>query len=146
MEYKNVFSIDDKELFDSLMYLHESIFKDSSTLVRKMENKPKLLITLAIDESKVVGYKMGYELDSDVFYSWLGGVDTKYRNKGIGSKLMEIQHQYLIESGYKAVRTKTMNKWREMLILNIKNGFDVIDTSANEAGEIKIILEKKLLR
>ncbi|WNS77324.1 hypothetical protein RRV45_10165 [Bacillus sp. DTU_2020_1000418_1_SI_GHA_SEK_038] len=43
------------------------------------------------------------------------------------------------------VQTKTMNKWRNMLVLNIKNGFDVIDTYTDEKGIHKIILEKNLL-
>jgi hypothetical protein len=38
-----------------------------------------------------------------------------------------------------------MNKWRSMLILNIKCGFDVIDTYTDENGRNKIILEKKLM-
>ncbi len=38
-----------------------------------------------------------------------------------------------------------MNKWRSMLVLNIKNGLDVIDTYIDEKGLYKIILERKLL-
>lgn len=33
-----------------------------------------------------------------------------------------------------------------MLLLNIKNGFDVIGTYTDQDGEIKIILEKSLLK
>lgn len=44
----------------------------------------------------------------------------------------------------KKVQTKTKNKWRDMLILNIKNGFDIIGTYTDDSGEPKIILEKKL--
>ncbi|CAH0346701.1 hypothetical protein BCI9360_03046 [Bacillus sp. CECT 9360] len=58
---------------------------------------------------------------------------------------MEKQHQYLKEIGYKVVQTKTMNKWRGMLILNIKSGFNVIDTYTDEKGLHKIILEKNLI-
>lgn len=57
---------------------------------------------------------------------------------------MEKQHQYLKETGYKVVQTKTMNRWRNMLILNIKNGFDVIDTYTDDKGLHKIRLEKRL--
>jgi hypothetical protein len=58
---------------------------------------------------------------------------------------MEQQHQYLKENGYHIVQTKTMNKWRSMLILNIKSGFDIIETYTNDKGVHKIILEKNLL-
>jgi len=95
-------------------------------------------------EEKVVGYKIGYTMDKNKFYSWLGGVDPNYRKHGIGSILMEKQHQYLQEQGYQVVQTKTMNKWRGMLILNLKNGFDIVDTYTDDKGLFKIVLEKNL--
>lgn len=98
-----------------------------------------------MDGNKVIGYKIGYEIDRETFYSWLGGVDTHYRENGIAAALMDKQHAYLREKGYKVVRTKTMNKWCDMLILNIKFGFDVIETYTDEKGLHKIILEKKLI-
>ncbi|MBO8157289.1 MAG: hypothetical protein H0Z32_12600 [Bacillaceae bacterium] len=36
-------------------------------------------------------------------------------------------------------------KWKGMLILNLKHGFDVIGTYTDEKGEPKIILRKNLL-
>lgn len=109
-----------------------------------MKEKPDLQIDVAVDGEKMVGYKIGYALNREQFYSWLGGVDANYRNQGIASKLMEQQHLHAKESGYKAVQTKTKNKWRSMLILNIKAGFDIIGTYTDDEGEPKIILEKKL--
>ncbi|GMB08267.1 hypothetical protein B1no1_09770 [Thermolongibacillus altinsuensis] len=55
------------------------------------------------------------------------------------------QHHVGVTLGTKFVRTKTKNKWRNMLILNIKHGFDVIGTYTDEKGEPKIILEKRLM-
>ena len=109
-----------------------------------MESKLNLLVGVALEREKVVGYKIGYELSQDKFYSWLGGVDPNYRNYGIATKLMKMQHEYLKENGYKTVQTKTKNQWRDMLIMNIKNGFDIIGTYTDDQGEPKIILEKKL--
>lgn len=91
-----------------------------------------------------MGFKIGYELDHHTFYSWLSGVDSEYRNRGIASRLMAEQHQYLRENGYQIVRMKTMNRWRAMLLLNIKSGFNIIDTCIDEKGLHKIILEKSL--
>ncbi|MGI2727349.1 MULTISPECIES: GNAT family N-acetyltransferase [Bacillus cereus group] len=110
-----------------------------------MQNKPKLLINLAMHNQQVVGYKIGYELNNEMFYSWLSGVADQYRNQRIGSNLMKAQHQLLKEKGYSIVQTKTKKKWRNMLILNIKSGFDIIGTYTNEKGEPKIILQKRLL-
>ncbi|MDZ5606438.1 GNAT family N-acetyltransferase [Bacillus pseudomycoides] len=78
------------------------------------------------------------------FYSWLGRGDENYRNQRIGFNLMEQQHQLLREKGYRIIQTKTKNKWRNMLILNIKSGFDIIGTYTDEKGEPKIILQKNL--
>jgi ribosomal protein S18 acetylase RimI-like enzyme len=142
--YVSFHSIPDNKTLMGMIKLYNSIFGESDNLIDQMESKPQLLIDLALDGTKVIGYKIGYALDNDKFYSWLGGVDANYRNYGVASKLMEKQHQYLKRNGYKVVQTKTMNKWRSMLILNIKNGFDVIGTYNDDKGEIKIILEKKL--
>lgn len=137
-------SLPDAFLLDSIVELHTEIFGAADNLIDKMENKSQLLVITAMSGEKVIGYKIGYALDDTKFYSWLGGVDTDFREFGIGSTLMEKQHQYLREKGYSVVQTKTMNKWRSMLILNIKNGFDVMNTYKDEKGLHKIILEKNL--
>ena len=137
--------IPEEDVLDGILELHNVIFGTADDLINKMKSKPKLLVITAMNGTKIIGYKIGYELNNGKFYSWLGGVDTHYRKQGIASELMEIQHQYLKENGYNVVQTKTMNKWRNMLVLNIKSGFDVIDTYIDEKGLHKIILEKKLL-
>lgn len=38
-----------------------------------------------------------------------------------------------------------MNRWRNMLLLNIKNGFDIDETYTDDNGLHKIILEKRLV-
>ncbi|BAB04719.1 GNAT family N-acetyltransferase [Halalkalibacterium halodurans] len=137
-------SIPEKNVVAGILHLHEQIFGQKDNLLEKMERKPNILIFVALDRGHVVGYKIGYELDKQTFYSWLGGVDPNIRKQGIGSMLMERQHDYLRDVGYKVVRTKTMNKWRNMLLLNIKSGFDVIETYIDDKGLHKIVLEKKL--
>lgn len=143
-EYFHFKSIPDTEILDGIIQLHNNIFGDSDDLAGRMKEKHKLQIDVALVGKKVVGYKIGYALNREQFYSWLGGVDTEYRNQGIASKLMEQQHKHLNEIGYKAVQTQTKNKWRSMLVLNIKSGFDIIGTYTDNEGEPKIILEKKL--
>ncbi|WP_449619545.1 GNAT family N-acetyltransferase [Robertmurraya sp. Marseille-Q9965] len=137
-------SIPNSQVVDRIIQLHSRIFGKKDDLNTKMARKPQLLIITAVEGNKVIGYKIGYEIDKDIFYSWLGGVDTNHRKNGIASTLMEKQHEYLRNKGYKTVRTKTMNTWRDMLILNIKFGFDVIETYTDKKGLHKIILEKKL--
>ncbi|WP_438315657.1 GNAT family N-acetyltransferase [Sporosarcina sp. FA9] len=142
--YKRFSGIPDDETIEGILKLHENIFGDSDTLIDKMKSKPKILINVALDESEVVGYKIGYELNDSKYYSWYGGVHVDYRGRGIALKLMEEQHRYITNAGYQVVQTKTRNKWRGMLVLNIKNGFDVIETFTDEDDIHRIVLEKKL--
>ena len=144
IHYSQFRSFPEGFMVSGLVALHQSIFETSDNLINKMVNKPEILIDIAVADSRIIGYKIGYELGPHTFYSWLGGVDPDYRNQGIAAELMKRQHRTLKELGYTVVQTKTMNKWRSMLILNIKHGFDVMDTYTDEKGLHKIILEKKL--
>ena len=46
--------------------------------------------------------------------------------------------------GIRVVRTTTRNRFREMLVLNLRVGFDIIETHPHEDGELRILLEKRL--
>ena len=37
-----------------------------------------------------------------------------------------------------------MNQYKPMLILNIKNGFDIVQIYTNDSGQTKIVFEKEL--
>lgn len=143
MEIKLFKEIPNQLIMNSLLQLHECIFEDT-TLAEKLKQKPKILIIVALKEAEVVGYKIGYEIDNKTFYSWYGGVHEEYRGQGIAEQLMKRQHQTLIEAGYHIVQTKTRNKWRNMLILNIKHGFDIVETFTDQDGIHRIVLEKTL--
>ncbi|HEX4923335.1 MAG TPA: GNAT family N-acetyltransferase, partial [Bdellovibrionales bacterium] len=84
------------------------------------------------------------ENDPWEFYSWLGGVLPEYRGLGVASALMRAQHEWCAQNGYARILTKTQNRWREMLLLNIRHGFDVIGTYQSSRHGLKILLEKKL--
>ncbi|TFJ92035.1 GNAT family N-acetyltransferase [Lentibacillus salicampi] len=134
----------EQQLMAQILRLHEEIFEDSATLIEKAKHKHKILFSVGIEKEEVVGYKIGYEMKPDIFYSWLGGVNKIHRHQGIASKLMNEQHSHLKSKGYKTVQTKTKNKWRNMLILNIRCGFNVVGIETDQQCEPKIILEKKL--
>jgi predicted GNAT superfamily acetyltransferase len=103
-----------------------------------------LVAHLAFDSDTLVGFKIGYERKPGHFYSWLGGVLPTYRKAGIASVLMQQQHDWCRENGYHTVRTQTYNQWRNMLILNLRHGFEVVGTMQGKHG-LMIILEKSLL-
>jgi predicted GNAT superfamily acetyltransferase len=128
-----------------VLRLYENIFGTDKTekVLHRLQTKHPLHIACAF-EADIIGFKIGYGISDTVFYSWLGGVDGKYRSTGIAAKLMTMQHDWCRKKGYKTIRTKTMNQWRNMLILNIKSGFDIVDTYRDADNILKIVLEKTL--
>ena len=57
---------------------------------------------------------------------------------------MQHQHEWARQQGYLRIQTKTMNRWRSMLILNLQYGFDIIGTYMGNDGSVRIILQKML--
>jgi hypothetical protein len=57
---------------------------------------------------------------------------------------MKLQHEWYRNHGYHTIRTRTYNCWHNMLILNLKHGFNIVELLADKAGEPKIILEKRM--
>ncbi len=112
---------------------------------KEAPKKNNLLALLSTSNNQLVAYKVGYEIDSETFYSWVGGVHPQYRQQGLAKKLMQYQHQVLKEKGYKKVRTKTRMGFRAMLVLNIKAGFDISGLSTKPHVTDLIIEMKKNL-
>lgn len=140
------FKIIDPDLYSNFLKLHTEIFNHEYTheVEEEFLHKRNPLLILAHSNSEVLGFKLGHEDGTKTFYSWSGGVSSSARKSGIATKLMEAQHKWCKEKGYRRIQTKTKNKWREMIILNLKHGFDIIGAYTDERGEPKLILEKKL--
>ncbi len=135
-------------LVDLLWFLESQIFEQPYTkekIDRESSVKPNLISCIAYIEGAAVGYKVGYEMTSRLFYSWMGGVLPEYRHQGIATKLMAEQHRLVKEQGYKVVRTYTENQYRDMLLLNIRWGFDVVGTMSDSTKPKTIIILDKIL-
>lgn len=137
-----------ESLLNHLVTLEASIFEKpltSDIFSAELGGKKNLLVLVAFQDTQPCGYKIGFEYSSNTFFSWSGGVLPDCRKCGLGGALIAKQHQVAKELGYSYVRTHTKNKYREMLILNIKSGFEVtgIYKSIQEAHQ-GIILEKAL--
>ncbi|MCJ8276801.1 MAG: GNAT family N-acetyltransferase [Bdellovibrionales bacterium] len=134
------------ELFETIMDLDEAIFETSfarEKIRQRLEGK-ETLTYLAFDGDQPVGMKLGYQLDDETFMSWMGGILPSYRGLGLAQEMMSLQHQELKEMGYKKVQTKTQNRFMSMLILNLKSGFEIIDTYKGDDDQLRIVLEKTL--
>lgn len=124
--------------------VHQAVFDGSVFNEQKLQKKRNLLVILAVDEARVVGFKLGYEHPDGVFYSWLGGVHPDYQKQGIAAACMEMQHHWCKEHGYTRVRTYGRNEKKAMLILNLKSGFHIVNTFIDDKGRHKIVFEKQL--
>ena len=81
------------------------------------------LILVAEKNGSILGFKIGYELDDDTFYSWFGGVAPQARNEGVAQMLLEAQEEWVAEQGYKTLKVKSRNQFPAMLRLLLRNGY-----------------------
>ncbi|WP_428664719.1 GNAT family N-acetyltransferase [Runella sp.] len=146
IDYKTIENQLPGEVLESVLTVHFQVFdgQERSELLREINETPHLLTIIAYENNKAIGYKMGYQRKVGHFYSWLGCVLPNYRGHGIASQLMTMQHDWCRANSYHTVRTMTYNKWRNMLILNLKHDFNIVGILADNTGAPKIILEKNL--
>lgn len=111
-------------------------------LMYQLIHRPFLTL-LAMGDVDVLGCKLGYEQKPDQFYSWLGCVAPTHRGRGIAAELMRRQHDWCRQQEYRTIRTQTYNQWRDMLVLNLRFGFDIVGTVQAKRG-LTIVLEKTL--
>ena len=111
----------------------------------KIKAQPHQYHILAYEENKLIGYKLGYALDDERFYSWQGAVHTDYQGLGVATELLLQQHTWCLQQKFKYIETRTRNEFRKMISLNLAHGFKIVGTILDANQEIKILLEKKLV-
>jgi GNAT superfamily N-acetyltransferase len=138
----------DDALLELLEYLDRGIFPEplsKAVFAAELAHKRNRRVLIASRAGVTCGYKIGFEFSSKIFFSWSGGVISEFRRQGVASALIAAQHSSAKALGYGYVRTHTKNKYRDMLVLNIKSGFDVTGVYKS-LGEQQhgIVLEKSL--
>lgn len=136
----------DTETWKQLKALYEASFKlsmNEQKYLSKLEANKEVHLVMAFDQDKPVAMKIGYKLDQGRFYSWLGAVLPDYQGLGIGSLLMQHQHDWCVRRGFHFIETRTRNQFKQMICLNLQNGFEIVGTLKDEKG-LKILFEKKL--
>jgi len=146
IKYKLIEGVPDTKTYEALASVYTSIFKDADLTFFKnrIHNKEKLVSAMAFHEGKLVGFKIGYLYNKSTFYSWVGGVLLTYRKKGIAMQLARLQEDFVKDKGYLKIRTKSMNRFKAMMIINLKNGFNIIQVYTNDIGQTKIVFEKSI--
>lgn len=111
---------------------------------KRLSGVPFLALKAAVD-GKNAGFKLGYELDDDTFYTWFGGVLPLYRQIGLAGQLANAQERWAKARGYKRIKLKTRNYLKPMLIFAMKNGFNIVEIEERpDINENRIILQKEL--
>ncbi|WP_188558847.1 GNAT family N-acetyltransferase [Hymenobacter glacieicola] len=134
---------------DALAELLHQIFPDTlvsdwaAELWYQQQRQP-VQAWLAWADAQLVACKLGYERKPGHYYSWLGGVHPDFRRRGLAQELMRQQHAWGQQQGYRSIRTQTLNRWRSMLVLNLRMGFDIVGTVQGERG-LTLVLEKSIL-
>lgn len=117
---------------------------DADGLIEEINRKFEVTILVAQLGDAVVGYKIGYERKPQHYYSWIGGVAAEARGRGIATELIRRQQEWCRAKGYRSIRTTSKNKWRDMMALNLRHGFDIIGCFVDGHGDPKIMMEKRL--
>ena len=148
IEFTEIESVPGKEIFGEIIEFCREIFGnvEPEKYATRIGDAVNLHILLARAAEKIVGFKVGYEIEPKLFYSWVGGVSKDFRNRGIAGELMNRQHLWCRRRGFERVRTHTKNQFKAMLILNIRHNFDIVNVYRDKRDELKIVLEKDLLK
>jgi GNAT superfamily N-acetyltransferase len=119
--------------------------RDVEFIRRRFLGRYNGLRLLASLDDRPVGFFLGFELKPDVFFAWLYGVLPEFRRKGIASQLMEAVHAWAHQHEYTTVRFECQNQHRAMLILAIRQGYDVAGIRWDpDRGHNLVIFEKPL--
>ena len=111
---------------------------------QQLVGRQKILSCLATADGELVGYKIGFEERPSYFESWIGAVAPEARRQGIAAALMERQHRWCREQGFKIVSTITEGNNQPMLIANLRAGFEVCGTFLDRRKILKVILQLHL--
>ena len=114
-------------LFDSLLDLSKLVFgKTRREYLRwRIDNQPDLTLFVARRDGELIGFKAGYAVTENRYYSWLGGVSTAFRRQGIASELMAAQHHWVRHSDYSVLETHVTQNNAAMVALNLRFGFSI---------------------
>ncbi|MCS6153111.1 GNAT family N-acetyltransferase [Shewanella baltica] len=102
----------------------------SEVLNQRLQGK-KCLILVAYVGGELAGFKLGYEQEEAIFYSWLGGVASDFRRLGLAQSLLEYQETWARRQGYNHIQVKTMNRFPAMLNLLISNQYLITELNAD---------------
>ena len=134
--------------FEQLAQLSAAVFPGPAIDLRwRLSRMPDASVFVAQDDghngARLIGFKAGYALTEQRYYSWLGGVHPEGRRQGIATRLAQAQHHWLAGRGYTTVETASRADNAKMARLNLALGF-LVEGSKNEPQGMKVLWAKRL--
>ena len=114
-----------EEVVSVVEQINEFAQKESVASLSQRLSGKKSLILVAEEEGVLLGFKIGYELEPNTFYSWFGGVSPLARNKGVAQTQLDVQEQWVKQQGYQQLKVKSRNQFPAMLRLLLRNGYQI---------------------
>ena len=146
--YKKYEGFPSEAVLEQLTIINQEIFdfgETSEHLSMALRERQKILICLAFHESRIIGFKVGFQERPQYFESWRGGVLPTFRGKNIAQDLLRIQHEWCMNQGFKLIITTTNNQNIPMLIVNLRGGFEIVGTFLDRRKIMKVMLQKILV-
>lgn len=113
-------------------------------LEERLKHQKRILCCYAYEGNNIVAYKIGYQPRPKYFESWIGAVAENHRRQGLATKLMNIQHEWCENQGFKIITTVTSANNRAMLIVNLQAGFNISGTLLDRMENYQVHLQKHL--
>ncbi|MBW3697674.1 GNAT family N-acetyltransferase [Vibrio sp. T187] len=124
-----------EEVISVVEQIDEFAHKETvESLTTRIKGK-KSLILVAEEQGRLLGFKIGYQLDSTTFYSWFGGVTSFARNKGVAQQQLDVQERWVREQGYQQLKVKSRNQFPVMLRLLLRNSYLIEKLEEKESIE-----------
>jgi ribosomal protein S18 acetylase RimI-like enzyme len=89
---------------------------------------------------EIAGFLVAYAKDEFTYYNWIMAVLPDFRDQGVGKYMIDHFENHASKSGYRKCAVKSMNRYRNMLVLLIRKDYDIILVEI----EGKIYVEKKI--
>lgn len=134
------------DLLPAVKSIYKASFKtdlNEEKFMSKIQAHKNFGVFLAYENKNAVAMKIGFKMDQERFYSWMGAVTPEFQGLGIASELMQLQHEWCKTKGFKVIETRTRNQYKQMIALNLNQGFEIVGTLKDVKG-VKIIFEKGL--
>lgn len=88
----------------------------------------------------MAGFLVSYALDDLTYYNWIMGVLPDFRRQGCGTYMIDHFESCVAKYGFRKCAVKSMNRYRSMMALLIRKGYDILLVEADG----KIYFEKKI--